>query len=328
LLALALAGCAPSSTPTASATPAPAIIPLPPLLGAYHIYTTDLLTGDVASLGAQTVQVSRSVHGLGLSRDAQWLYVSDDAGNRLVEYHIQNGRLTDERAVVVGAYPVHMVETLDQRAVFVTNFNGSSVSVVASQTWRVVKTIATPRTPHSIVLSPDGKTIYVACYLAHVIAILDVASQSLVGTIPFPTQAEPYGLAINSDGRYVYASDNFGGYLYVVDTTARRVITSVAVGQRPALIARAPDGTTLYVANGGSRSVSALDISHPAAPRVSAPITVAGNPHGLSVTPDGRYVVVADTSGGQLSVIDTLTDTVVASVSGLRYPNDTLATAA
>ena len=37
------------------------------MLGAYHIFTADLLTGDVASLGAQTVNVARSVHGLGLS---------------------------------------------------------------------------------------------------------------------------------------------------------------------------------------------------------------------------------------------------------------------
>ena len=311
------------------AHPAAATIPLPPMLGAYHIFTADLLTGDVASLGAQTVNVARSVHGLGLSSDGAWLYVTDVSGNRLVAYRIQGGRLTDERSAPVGAYPVHMVETPDQRFIFVTNFYGASVSVVSTQTWRAVKTIATPRSPHGIVLSPDGRYAYVACYLGHAIAVLDVATQSLVATIPFPAQAQPYGLAISPDGRYVYASDNFSGRLYVADTAARRLVTGVPVGQRPALIARSPDGRTLYVANGASRSVSVLDIgANPAAPRVTATIPVSGYPHGLAVTPDGRYIVVADTSSGQLSIIDALTNQVIATVSGLRYPNDAITTAA
>jgi YVTN family beta-propeller protein len=333
-LALALAGCgapwsvASGATTVATATPL-AAIPLPPMLGAYHIFTADLLTGDIASLGAQTVNVSRSVHGVGLSPGGHWLYVTDVSGNRLVAYRLQGGRLTDERAVPVGAYPVHMAETLDRRFIFVTNFYGASVSVVSTQTWRVVKTIATPRSPHGIVLSPDGRYAYVASYLGHAIAVLDVATQALIATISFPAQAQPYGLAISPDGRYVYASDNFSGRLYVVDTAARRLITGVPIGQRPALIARSPDGHTLYVANGASRSVSVLDIgSHPAAPRVIATVPVSGNPHGLAVTPDGRYIVVADTASGQLSIIDALTNQVIATVSGLRYPNDAIATAA
>ncbi len=333
VMMVTLAGCgAPLSAarPAATATPAtPAAIPMPPMLGAYHIFAADLLTGDVASLGAQTVNVSRSVHGLGLSPHDHWLYVTDVSGDRLVAYRLQNGRLSDERAAAVGDYPVHMVETTDQRFIFVTNFYGASVSVVSLQTWRVVRTIATPRSPHGIVLSPDGRYAYVACYLGHAIAVLDVATQTLVATIPFPAQAQPFGLAISPDGRYVYASDNFSGRLYVADTATRRLITGVSVGQRPALIARSPNGRTLYVANGASRSVSVLDIgADPAAPRVITTIPITGYPHGIAITPDGRYVIVADTAGGQLSVIDTLTERVIADVSGLRYPNDAIATAA
>jgi YVTN family beta-propeller protein len=298
------------------------------MLGAYHIFATDLLAGDVASLGAQTVQVSRTVHGVGLSRDGDWLYVTDVSDNRLVEYRIEAGRLTDERSVVVGAFPVHMVETLDLRYVFVTNFSGSSVSVVATQDWSVVQTISTPVTPHSIVLSPDGKTIYVACYQSHEVAILDVASQALIGTIAFPAQALPYGLAISANGRYIYASDNFGGRLYVANTVTRQVTTSIAIGKLPALIASAPTGRVIYVADGGSRAVSAVDITNPASPSVTATISVDGFPHGLSVTPDGRYVIVAGTSSGALSYIDTLTGTQLGTISGMRYPNDVITSVA
>jgi YVTN family beta-propeller protein len=222
-----------------------------------------------------------------------------------------------------------MVETPDQSALFVSNFYGASVSVISTQSWQVIKTIATPPGPHSIVIAPDGRTVYIACYLGHAVVALDVASLAVVGTIDFPAQARPYGLAISPDGRYIYASDNFGGWLYTASTTARRLLTSAPIGKSPALIARAPDGHTLYVANGASHSVSVVDIAtNPAAPRVTATVPVTGFPHGLAVSPDGRYVVVAGTTSGQLSVFETLTNSVVATISGLRYPNDVLITAA
>ncbi|MGH2501350.1 MAG: YncE family protein, partial [Ktedonobacterales bacterium] len=182
---------------------------------------------------------------------------------------------------------------------------------------------------HIIVLSPDGRYAYVACYLGAAIAIIDIAQQALVGQIALPPLARPYGLGVSLDGHYLYASDNFSGRLYTLDALARRALTSTQVGLRPALIARSPDGTRLYVANGGSHDLSTLDIAtHPAAPSVIATTALDGYPHGVSVTPDGHYIVVADTVSGVVSIVDALTHQVIATASGMPYPNDTLALAA
>ena len=113
----------------------------------------------------------------------------------------------------------------------------------------------------------------------------------------------------------------------MVDTQTRQVVTSVPVGQRPALIAHSSDGKTLYIANGGSHTVSVLDISaDPAHPRVRGTVVVTGYPHGIAVTPDGRYVVVANTLGKDLSVIDASTLQVIATIPAGKYPNDVLIT--
>jgi YVTN family beta-propeller protein len=136
-------------------------------------------------------------------------------------------------------------------------------------------------------------------------------------------------LALSRDGRWLYASDNFSGRLIVLDTLKRRVVGSVPVGVRPALIARSPDGLTLYVANGQSHSVSVVDLARdPAHPAVRKTVAVDGYPHGLAVTPDGHYIVVANTISKNLSVIDAATDLVVATIAGpgLQYPNDVLIT--
>jgi YVTN family beta-propeller protein len=333
LLAALLAGCAGGerARPAATATPAPPILTLPSMLNGAHVFVTDLLTGDLAELGAATVHVSRSVHGLGLSHDGRWLYVSDVAGNRLVAYALKDGALGSigaAHAVPVGGQPVHMLDTLDGRRVFVTNFAGKSVSVVDTHTWTLEKTITTPDTPHSIVLSPDGRWAYVGCYGAASIAVIDTASATLAGTIALPAGAQPYGLGLSKDGRTLYASDNFTGRLFVIDVAsapAGKVSGAVEVGLRPALIARAPDALTLYVSSGASHGVTVVSLTpDPKHPTVRASVPVSGYPHGLAVTPDGKYVVVANTTGKTLSVIETATNAVVATVPGEQNPNDAL----
>ena len=116
----------------------------------------------------------------------------------------------------------------------------------------------------------------------------------------------------------------------MIDAAQRKLLSSIEVGLHPALIARSPDGKTLYVANGGSATVSVVDIGHdPAHPTVRTTVVgMRGYPHGIAVTPDGRYVVVANTVGQSLSVIDTSSNTVIDMITSpdLHYPNDVLIT--
>lgn len=323
LTLLILAGCGGGH---ASAGPPLPIVALPSALAGYHVYVSDLLTGDVAELGKRTVHVSKSVHGLGLSTDGHTLYVTDISGNRLVAYTLSGGDLGSlAHAAPVGRSPVHMVNSVDGGVVLVTNFGANTVTVIATNTWSAVATITVGAQPHGIVLSPDGSRAYVSCYGDASIAVVDVAHQRLLQAVKLPALSEPYGIAISRDGRYVYASDNVTGRLFVLDTSTNTLLPSVQVGLHPALIARSTDGNSLYVANGGSHDVSILDLSHtPGHPTLRATVAVNGYPHGIAVTPDGRYLVVADTYGQNLSVIDTAAAKLIATIPAEKYPNDVL----
>lgn len=323
--AAVLSACGGGQASTTTPTPLP-VVQAPSQLGAYHVFVTDLATGDVDALGVQTVHVSRSVHGLALSADRRTLYVSDVDGNRLHAFSLENARLSPVHTVPVGAQPVHMVAARDGRTVYVTNFQGASVSVVDTRSWTKTKDIAVPDRPFDAVLSPDGRFVYVACYGGAAVAVIDAASASLAGTVALPQGTQPYGIAISPDGRYVYASDNANGQLLVLDANARSYLRAVPIGAKPALIARSPDGATLYVAYGQVHSVSILDIGKDAAhPSIRASVDVGGGyPHGVAVTPDGRYVVVATTFGKHLAVIDVAAQKVVATVAAEEDPNDVL----
>src|SRR5579875_1275062 len=327
---LALAACSSGGGDPTQAAQTPAsnlsVIARPAQLAPYHIFVTDLASGNVAELGVRTYHNAASVHGLGLSTDRHWLYATDVADNQLLAYPFNGAALGAPKRVTVGSFPAHMGNTLDGKRIFVTDFQGSSVSVIDTATWTVEKTIATPAGPHGIVLSPDGRYAYVACYDAGSIIAIDTANERIAATIPLPTGAHPYGVAISPDGRDVYAADNFLSRLYAINTLTNTVIASLAIGLHPALIARSPDGHTLYVANGVSHSVSIVNITQPDIPAIAGTVTVSGYPHGLAVTPDGRYVVVAQQYGKTLSVISTQSDSVVSVITGMQYPIDVLIT--
>lgn len=328
VLLVSLVGCRASAAPGGAATPAPTPRPLalPAMLSGYHLVVSDLATGDVAELGIRTYHAARSVHGLGLSNDGRTLYVTDIAGGALLAYPVAGEALGTPRRVAVGIQPVHMVQTLDGQAIYVTNFGESSVSVINTTTWQASATIQTPANPHGIALAPDGRFIYVACVNGGAIAIIDTQTELLAGQITLPTGAHPYSVALSRDGRYLYAPDNFAARLFTIDTTTRQVVSETPIGLRAALMARSSDGATLYVTNGASGTVSVLDLAaDPAHPRVRATVAVGRYPHGLALTPDGRYLVVANNLGDTLSVIATASEQVVATIAGERYPNDVIA---
>lgn len=327
LVAGLVSGCGGTSTTTRLP-----VLQLPKQLAGYHVYVSDLETGDVAELGTFTRHVAESVHGIGLSADGKTLYVADVAGNAIDAFSLSGSQGFDSSAKAThtaptGQFPVHMVNTPDGRTLFVTNFNESSISVINATTWKVIKKIQVPAKPHGIVLSPDGRSVYASCYGAHAVAVINVATETLAATVELPVASQPYGIGISADGRYVYASDNLTGRLLIINARTDTYVGSVQIRLHPALIARSPDGNLLYVANGGSRSVSVLDIgTDPAHPKVVGTVLVQGYPHGLAITPDGRYVVVANTLGDTLSVIDTSTNHVVATIRGEKYPIDVVIT--
>jgi YVTN family beta-propeller protein len=92
-----------------------------------------------------------------------------------------------------------------------------------------------------------------------------------------------------------------------------RAGTPITVGSSPSGIAILPDGTTAYVANFGSNTVTPIDIATHTA---GAPIAVTPRPLFVAITPDGRTVyVVSDNDNENLTPIDTATNSAGTSIT-------------
>ncbi len=329
LLVISACGLAGPQSPQAVQTLA--VLSLPPQLVAYHVFVTDLGTGDLAEPGKATINGGRSLHGLALSPDGHTIFATDIADNRVDLFDISGGVPRLLRTVTVGLFPVHIAFSQGGRFAYVTDFQGAMVSVIDVAQGKVIATIKTPQGPHGLTVSPDGRFIYVACLNGQALAIINTTTNSLAQTLILPADTHPYSVVSDKAGRYLYVTDNFVGRVLVVDTTrlndpAHAVVGGARSGQNPVLLAIAPDGKQLYVTNSGG-DLTVLGLSgDPTHPTLIQTVPVGRSPHGVSVSPDGRYAVVANVLSGNLSVIDAASDTVVATMKGEKYPNDVLIT--
>jgi YVTN family beta-propeller protein len=87
---------------------------------------------------------------------------------------------------------------------YVGLFKDNAVAVVDTGTNRVLRTITIPAGPHGLVVTRDGRKVYVSSDGASTVSVIDTATDRVVGSIEVgPT---PHGLAIAPDGSKVLVS--------------------------------------------------------------------------------------------------------------------------
>lgn len=196
-------------------------------------------------------------------------------------------------------------------------------------------------TPRDVVITADGKALYVANYLSHDLTEIDPLTLAVRRTIdlscmpsalaisrdgttgyalcpntgrivyvdlPAGTETAfvpvtfPFGIALAPDGQRAYISRSmFSRYVDVVDLSLRKVITSITVGRSPQGIIVAPSGRSVYTANTGSASVSVIDT---ATNKVQATIAVGKSPCAVAVDSDEKFLFVANKDDATVSVVD------------------------
>ena len=158
-----------------------------------------------------------------------------------------------------------------------------------------------------LAVSPDKKTLFVAQQTAKRIDMVDLATQTVTGSIRLPNEVT--GIVVAPDNALLYATCSSElwpeGKVCVVDIAAKKVVKSISVGHG----ARAPvltsDGVKLFVCNRFSNDLSVIDmLSHYEITRIK----MVREPYCAAISPDDKTVLV-----GNLLPDDRSTDTSVIS---------------
>jgi YVTN family beta-propeller protein len=156
------------------------------------------------------------------------------------------------------------------------------------------------------------------------VSVIDTATNTVVATVP--VGSNPQSVAVTPDGTYAYVVNSasntspfcpFGsnpGSVSVVSTLTNTVVATIPLGDAPAGVAIAPNGTSAYVTNYADSTISAIDTF---SNTVTATIPGGPNPCSVAFTQRGAQAYVFDqgNQGKTISVINTATGAITTTIS-------------
>ena len=251
------------------------------------------------------------VHGLGFSPDHKTLAVVS-IGTNSVSF-IDTHTNTVKHKTYVGRAPHEAFFTPDGKEVWVTVRGEDYVAVLDAHTYKEKLRIQTPAGPGMQIFSPDGKYGYVCSSFNPETVVVSVATHKIVGHVE---QASPFcpNIAASPDGKQIWFTLKDVGKAQVFEATPPfRLIKTLDIGpiaNHVNLVTNA-NGSFAYITVGGLNEVQVYRTD---TFEKVATIAVGNLPHGIWPSGDGTRVYVGLENADALAVIDTLQNTVIATI--------------
>jgi YVTN family beta-propeller protein len=146
--------------------------------------------------------------------------------------------------------------------------------------------------PVHLAINSGGTRAYVINQAGQGIHVIDVASTTVLDSLPLTNAGFNIAVAPSDQRAYVTTSD---GRVYVIATGSNTIVDSMRVGTAANGLAFSPDATKLYIS---SRDAGTVTVFNTANDAPLSTITTGGALQRLAVTPDGSKLFAADESNG------------------------------
>ena len=238
---------------------------------------------------------------------------------------LATGQTLDPAGVVlpVGPMPLAMVAAPGgQRLVLLMNGYREQGIQVVDRTGNVRQTLSQRAAFIGLVFAPDGQSLFASGGNRDLVYVYRWAADSAAladSLILRPTHPDsdgvryPAGLAPSPDGRWLYVAENLGDSLAVVDLRTRRVAQRVATGRYPYGVAVTPAGT-VFVSNWNASTVSVFERGADGRLSAAGEAPAGRHPSALLFSADGSRLFIASGSTDRVTVLDTRTRRVVATL--------------
>jgi YVTN family beta-propeller protein len=215
----------------------------------------------------------------------------------------------------------------DQNLIYATQWFDNKTSIFDRDSGKLVKNIEVGNDPSHVMTSTKTDELMVVLHGEQGVAVLGPKGESIKHVIPlqFPGQdpSHPHGHWMSADSRYMVTPDEFTGTATIYDMTEDKIFGKVKTGHSPIAVGMTPDGNKFYVADFFDSTISVVDTVNgtlikkidllenydPISGNVSGPLGFL--PIQTPVSPDGQYMVTANTGSATVTIVDTETDELI-----------------
>jgi YVTN family beta-propeller protein len=238
--------------------------------------------------------------GLAVSPDAQRVYASAGAEDRVLVYRFANGHLTADGDIPLAprSFPAGLSLSPDGRRLYIAANLGNSAIAVDTGTRKVLYRQPVGAKPYTCALSTSTGRLYVSNWGTNTVSVLVAADGTPVTEIQ--VQDKPGDLLATPDGTLIFAANTDRNTVSVIDSKKNSVIEQIETsivphappGSTPNALAYDAGSRTLYVANADNNSIAVFDVTHRGKSKLLGFIPTAWYPTGLALSTSGAIVVI------------------------------------
>jgi YVTN family beta-propeller protein len=265
------------------------------------ISVIDLETNEIL----RNITVDGTPHNIKLSEDQLTLYIliSDRDSGTIFLLNTTSNELMNEIPTEVSIQDI----AIFNGTMYASDVRGGKV-LVMDVNGTLIDEIDVGSRPQYIEVRPDGQVLYVT-RLGGPISVVDLEQKIVIKEID--SGSMPHRLSFTNTGAVLFVVNAGSDTLSVIDSYKHEVIKTIPVGDSPGYVALNPDETLAYVTNMDSNTVSIVD-----ADKVVNEIPVGNGPYGIVFSADGGdSAYVSNTRGNDISVINTISGNVTATLS-------------
>lgn len=251
------------------------------------------------------------VHGLGFSPDHRTLAVVSIGSNSVT--FIDTATNAVKHVTYVGRAPHEAFFSRDGKEVWVTIRGEDYIAILDARSYQERGRIKVPNGPGMTIFSPDGKLAFVCSSFSPETVVIATKERKIVGRV---AQDSPFcpDIAASPDGTQVWLTLKDKGEVMAFRARppfdVMKVIETGPITNHVNFVSDR-QGQRAYVTVGGLGLVKVFRTEDF---RQVAAISVGSLPHGLWPSADGSRLYVGLENGDSVAVIDTASDSVVATI--------------
>ncbi len=155
-------------------------------MGSKSMSVISIFTGKITDIPLEGMVVQTAV-----TQDEKYIFASLYDTKEVIRYDLQSEQITRIPLPTEAQGPIQLYATPDSKLLYVADQGelmerpvSNKVFVIDIANAKVIRTIQAGNKSHGVVVSEDGKTVYVTNSLDNTVSIIDVATQKVTGTVP------------------------------------------------------------------------------------------------------------------------------------------------
>ena len=305
---------------------------LPAAAETARIYVTNSAGDSIHVIDPTTQKVVQVIggiegaHGIDFSPDGKRVYVSNETDLTLDVFDRASGKLVTK--VKLSGHPNNIATTKDGgRVVVGIAEDPGALDVIDTAALKLAKTIPVNGRLHNVYVTPDNKHVITGSIRTKVLTVIDLAAEKIAWELKLDEGVRPMAMEKAPDGstRRIFAQlSNLNGFA-VIDFAARKEVDRIKLpdngfgAQERRMdspshgMGVSPDGKSLWVTSIAANAVYAYSLpelklrGQAALPalKVDGRKPISAVPNWVTFTPDSKLLYISNAAARSVSVIDT-----------------------